>query len=63
MIRPLRTAHRWIWTALALLLPLLLWAALTARVEPAGDGLPRDLTERAVELPGGADGSETGGGR
>jgi hypothetical protein len=27
MILPLRRLHRWIWLALALLLPLLFWAA------------------------------------
>ena len=29
-----RTAHRWIWTAFALVLPLFLWAALS-RAPPA----------------------------
>lgn len=57
MIRPLRTAHRWVWTLLALLLPLLLWAALSARVDAPRDGLPKDLTERAAELPIDAEGS------
>ena len=50
MIRSLRTFHRWIWTVLACLLPLLFWAALLARVEPPRDGLPADLGERAQEL-------------
>ncbi|MBN9656744.1 MAG: hypothetical protein J0H49_01120 [Acidobacteria bacterium] len=31
MIQPLRRAHRWIWLALAVLLPLLFTAALVAR--------------------------------
>jgi hypothetical protein len=52
MIAPLRTAHRWIWTLLALLLPALLYAALSARTQPTGDGMPADLTARAAELPG-----------
>lgn len=57
MIAPLRTAHRWIWTLLALLLPALLYAALSARVEPADGGLPAELptemTAPAAEVPGG----------
>lgn len=60
MIRPLRTAHRWIWTSLALFLPLLLWAALSARVEPADDGIPAGLVEHAADVSGD---SATGGGR
>ena len=31
MIAPLRRAHAWIWSILALLLPLLLFSGLTAR--------------------------------
>ncbi|MDA8016039.1 MAG: hypothetical protein MPN21_01225 [Thermoanaerobaculia bacterium] len=50
MIRSLRTTHRWLWTLLALLLPALLWAALTARVEPVADGLPPELAEQAADM-------------
>ncbi|HRC84250.1 MAG TPA: hypothetical protein PK413_01425 [Thermoanaerobaculia bacterium] len=34
MIAPLRRFHRWLWVALALGLPWLLWAALEARPRP-----------------------------
>jgi len=49
LIRPLRRRHRWIWTALAVLLPLLVWAALAAR--PARVP-PQELP---AALAGGAD--------
>ena len=54
MIRPLRTAHRWIWTLLALLLPALLYAALSARVEPVTDGFPDELEASAADPVGAA---------
>jgi len=41
MIQPLRRAHRWIWPALAVLLPLLFAAALLAR---------RDTTPRNADF-------------
>ena len=34
MTRPLRRAHRWIWLALAVLLPALFLAGLLVRQEP-----------------------------
>lgn len=49
MIRPLRRRHRWIWAALAALLPLLVWAALAARPAPVP---PQELPPA---LGGGAD--------
>lgn len=43
MIRPLRTAHRLAWTALALLLPALLALALLRRHAPEPGPLPPEL--------------------
>lgn len=44
MILPLRRAHRWIWLALALLLPALYLAALALRpAAPRLDRLPAAL--------------------
>lgn len=54
MIRPLRTAHRWIWTLLALLLPLLLYAALSARTEPMDGGWPAALGGSFDQPPAGS---------
>lgn len=34
MIHRLRRRHRWLWAALAALLPALLWAALAGRTDP-----------------------------
>jgi len=46
MIRPLRTAHRIIWIALALLLPLLLVLGLLARHDRPANS--EDAIRRAV---------------
>jgi hypothetical protein len=52
MILPLRRAHRWIWLALALLLPALYLAALALRPAPPRlDRLPAALEPFAS--PGG----------
>jgi len=40
MIRPLRAAHRVIWLLLAVLLPILFFAALKLRHEPVLPGEP-----------------------
>lgn len=48
MIRALRRRHLAIWIALALLLPLLLFAALRARHTPAGSPIPEALAPYAV---------------
>lgn len=46
MIRPLRRRHRWLWLGLALLLPLLYWAALAARPEGVPtQRLPAPITQ------------------
>lgn len=47
MIRPLRRAHRLIWTALALLLPALLALAIAKRHPPPAQEIPRELTRPA----------------
>jgi len=48
LIRPLRSAHRAIWTVLALALPAGLWAAISVRPEFSG-GDPRGLAPRGNE--------------
>lgn len=47
MIRALRQTHRWIWLALALLLPALLWCAVRARTSPPLEVLPPALAPAA----------------
>ncbi|MEO8195664.1 MAG: hypothetical protein ABI689_02965 [Thermoanaerobaculia bacterium] len=47
MIRRLRTAHRWIWLLLALLLPVLLVVALRARQPLPLQELPAALAPDA----------------
>lgn len=47
MIRGLRTAHRWIWLLLALLLPMLLMMALRARQSVPRQELPAALAPEA----------------
>ena len=54
MIRAHRSRHRWIWLALALLLPVLLVAAFRARVDrPTSESLPAGVEtfSEAVESP------------
>ena len=48
MIRALRRRHRAIWVALAIVLPLLLWAALRARRPAALQELPAALAPHAA---------------
>lgn len=47
MIGGLRTAHRWIWLALAILLPALLFFAVRARTAPPVQELPPALAPAA----------------
>lgn len=47
MIGGLRTAHRWIWLVLAILLPVLLVLALRARSLPPLETLPAALAPEA----------------
>lgn len=47
MIRGLRTTHRWIWLALAILLPALLFFAVRARKAPPVQDLPAALAPAA----------------
>ena len=47
MIRALRTAHRWIWLLLAILLPMLLVLALRARQPMPLQDLPAALAPSA----------------
>ncbi len=50
MIRRLRARHRWTWLLLAVLLPVLVWAALAARPVPLPPAaLPAALGGEAVE--------------
>lgn len=53
MIGGLRTAHRWIWLLLALLLPALLMLAIRAREEPPLQELPAALAPHALPSDGG----------
>lgn len=48
MIGHLRSAHRWIWLALAILLPALLVFAMRARTEPPLQELPPALAPAAL---------------
>ena len=47
MIRAQRQSHRWIWLALALLLPALLWTAVRARTSLPLEVLPPALAPAA----------------
>jgi hypothetical protein len=47
VIRALRQTHRWIWLALALLLPALLWCAVRARTSLPLEVLPSALAPAA----------------
>lgn len=47
MIGRLRSAHRWIWLALAILLPALLFLAVRARTAPPLQELPPALAPAA----------------
>ena len=47
MIGGLRSAHRWIWLALAILLPALLFLAVRARTAPPLQELPAVLAPAA----------------
>ncbi len=48
MIGGLRSAHRWIWLALAILLPALLFLAVRARTAPPVQELPSALAPAAL---------------
>lgn len=63
MIGGLRATHRWIWLALAVLLPVLLFLAVRARTSLALQELPAALAPAAQPSDDADDAAESGGAR